>query len=209
MKFCLSKTARKDLGRTLTWAGARSGVDKAVTEIEVLVTNYHASSIEKGRIPEKLFRGEAMRIWRYADLLCNLADDLGPRTRKRMERELDDREEVMSLDEYFQSVNDICLFALHAAGDGERPLSARFRRVDEGLLELTSDVASVYRKFTNSELPKAWTTGTPYEWRAMREVQCHPLWIVYDQLGIYLDAYHINDLIENLRVKGPEIKRPV
>jgi hypothetical protein len=207
MRYRFSKTARKDLARSFARTSAKNGARKAVAEIELLTRIYHENSIARGSPPEKLFRSESRRIFDYADWLCIITDIVGPRTRKRMESELEVREEKMSLDEYFQSVNDICMFALHAAGQGERPLSARVRRADEDLVELTSDVLGVYRRYTNSEPPKVPTSDIPSDWRTVRKLQCHPLWIVYDQLGIYLGAHDVNRLVKEHRIKASELSR--
>jgi len=191
MTFHFSKNARRDLSRSL----ARTGPSReAVAEIERLTQRYHARFIENDIFPDTMFIGEARDLFDRTNAACNSLERASRRTRRRLEEEREYREEDMSLEEYLQAVNDVCMFAIHAKGDGDRPIRQRNSASDRALSRLTCDVATSWRKWTGCDLPKL-PESAPTSWRALRTLQQHPLWIVYESLGIVLDAYAINELV--------------
>jgi hypothetical protein len=197
------ETARKDLAQALTKAGAFK-VLYAVAEIEDLVKQYHLSFITDGVFPDMKFMGEARQLFAHADAVCHAFEDISPPTRIRLEEERVERDEKLSLDEYAQSVNDVCGFAVHAMGYGDRALKVSESAADGALCRLAADVATVWRKHTGAELPSLPREKDPREtsWRAIRKLQQHPIWIVFDALGIFVDADAINGLARKLAKLG-------
>jgi len=189
MMFSFKSSARKDLVRSLTKAGAPQ-VSQAVSEIEGLVQQYHSRFIAKRVFPDMKFRGEAQQLLALADAVCWALDEISPPTRIRLEEERVERDEELSLDEYAQSVNDVCMFAVHAMGDGDRPLKVAESAADRALCRLAADLATVWRKHTGAELPNLPRVKSPPEtsWRGIRQLQQNPMWIVFDALGIFVDA---------------------
>jgi hypothetical protein len=195
MMFSFKSSARKDLARSLTKAGSPK-VSQAVGEIESLVQQYHSRVIAKGVFPDMKFIGEARQLRAHSDALCCAFEEISPPTRIRLEEERLARDEKLSLVEYAQSANDICIFALHAMGIGDFPLEVHESAADRALCRLAADVATVWRKHTGSELPSLPSEKSPPEtsWRGIRSLQQHPIWIVCDALGIFIDADAINGL---------------
>jgi hypothetical protein len=200
MMFSFESSARKDLARSLTKAGAPK-VSQAVAEIEGLVQQYHSQFIAEEVFPDMKFIGEARELLAHGDALCWAFDLISPPTRKRLEEERLERDEELSLDEYAQSVNDVCMLAVHAMGDGDRPLKVHESAADRALCQLAADVGTVWRKHTGAELPSPPSDKSPPEtsWRGIRQLQEHPIWIVCDALGIYVDGHAINGLAAEVR----------
>jgi hypothetical protein len=200
MMFSFKSTARKDLARSLTKAGAPK-VSQAVGEIERLVQQYHSRFIAKGVFPDMKFIGEARQLREHADALCCWFDVISPPTRIRLEEERLDRDEKLSLVQYAQSVNDVCIFALHAMGSGDRPIKVHDSASDRALCRLAADIATVWHNYTGAHLPSLPSVNSPAEtsWRSMRTLQQHPIWIVYNALDIFVDADAINGLAAEVR----------
>jgi hypothetical protein len=200
MMFSFKSSARKDLARSLTKAGAPK-VSQAVGEIEGLVQQYHSLFIAQGVFPDMKSIGEALQLAAHADALCWALDEISPPTRIRLEEERVERDEKLSLVEYAQSVNDVCMFAVHAMGDGDRPLKVHESAADRALCQLAADVATVWRKHTGAELPSPPSDKSPPEtsWRGIRNLQQHPMWIVFYALGIFVIADAINGLAAEVR----------
>lgn len=126
------KTARKDLMRSLTKARAHN-VLYALAEMENLIEQYYLSFITDGIFPDMKFTGEARQLFAHADAVCHAFEDISPPTRARLEDELLERDEKLSLDEYAQLVNDVCGFAVHAMGYSDRPLKVSESSADRAL----------------------------------------------------------------------------
>ena len=130
-----------------------------------------------------------------------LGTDPSSLTRIRLEEERLERDEKLSLDEYAQLVNDVCGFAVHAMGYGDRPFNVSESAADRALRQLAADVATVWRKHTGAELPSLPREKDPRDtsWRAIRKLQQHPIRIVCDALGIFVDADAIHGLCPEVR----------
>jgi len=89
-------------------------------------------------------------------------------------------------------------------GYGDRPLKVSESAADRMLCQLAADVATVWRKHTGAELPSLPSSKSPPEtsWRAIRKLQQHPMWIVFDALGIFADADAINGLARKVAKLG-------
>jgi hypothetical protein len=200
MMFSFESSARKDLARSLTKAGAPK-VSQALGEIESLVQQYHSRFIAEEVFPDMKFIGEARELFAHADAACHALEDISPPTRIRLEEERLDRDEKLSLDEYAQSVNDVCMFALYAMGIGDRPIKVHESAADRALCRLAADIATVWRTYTGADLPSLPSVRCPPEtsWRSVRRLQQHPMWIVYNALGIFVDADAINGLAAEVR----------
>jgi len=198
--FSFKSSARKDLARSLTKAGVPN-VSQAVGEIESLVQQYHSRFIAKGVFPEMKFIGEAQELFAHGDALCWAFDLISPPTRIRLEEERLDRYEKLSLVEYAQSVNDVCMFALYAMGIGDRPIKVHESDADRALCRLAADIATVWRTYTGADLPSPPRVLSPpaTSWRRVRMLQQHPMWIVCNALGISVDGYTINGLAAEVR----------
>jgi hypothetical protein len=94
--FSFESSARKDLARSLTKAGAPK-VSQAVGEIESLVQQYHSRFIAEECFPDMRFIGEARELFAHADAACHALEDISPPTRIRLEEERLDRDEKLSL----------------------------------------------------------------------------------------------------------------
>lgn len=191
---------RKDLVRSLIKAGARE-VPEAVIKIEALVDEYNSRFLERKRFPDMKYLGEANRLFACADNVCHALENIGRRTRRRLEKERVERNERMGLRKYAQSMNDVCMFALQAMGEGDRPIKPRSSSADKALRSLTVAVMRLWRKHTRSDVPVLPQSKSPADasWRKSRVLQQHPLWIVYDALGIFLDSNGVNTLINTRR----------
>ena len=84
--FSFESSARKELARSLTKAGAPK-VSQAVAEIEGLVQQYHSLFIAKKIFPDMKFIGEARQLLAQADAVCHRFEDFSPLTRIRLEEE--------------------------------------------------------------------------------------------------------------------------
>ena len=207
--FSFESSARKDLARSLTKAGAPK-VSQAVGEIEkVWFQQYHSRFIAKGVSPDIKFIGEARQLQAHSDALCCAFEELSPPTRLRLEEERLDRDEELSLVEYAQSVNDVCMFALHAMGIGDRPIKVHASQADRAFCRLAADVATVWRRHTarNCQVYRAIKARPETSSRRIRKLQQHPLWIVCDALGIFVDADAINGLAKSLGARRAQIVR--
>jgi hypothetical protein len=195
--FKFRSGARKDLIRSLVKADARE-VPEAVIRIEALVEQYKSRFIARNRFPDMKYLGEANRLFVSADNACHAFENMGRRTRRRLEGERLERNEQMSLQKYAESMNDVCMFALQAMGEGDRPIRPRLSAADQALRSLTVAVLRLWRKHTRSNVPIVAQSRSPTDtsWRRIRDLQHHPLWIVYDALGIFLDANAINSLVK-------------
>lgn len=202
MTFKFFSDARADLARCLAQAGASQKLQEAVAEIEELTQRYYARFIARAAFPEMMFVGEANRLLIHANAACNALDGASPRTRQRLENARLYRKEDMALPEYAQSINDVCMFAAHAMGDGDQPFKLRESEADRALCRLTFDVMNAWRKWTGSDLPKVRSSAETTSWRSIRTLQQHPIWIVYDALGIFLDAADTERLAT--KVGGPK-----
>jgi len=107
-------------------------------------------------------------------------------TKRRMERELNARDEEMSLGEYFTAVNDVCMFSIYTL---ERSIALTVEAtggVDLALWNLCEAVIIEWKRLTSSELPEVpkWHDHWFCPWKEVRQLQLHPLWIVLDALAI-------------------------
>jgi hypothetical protein len=206
MTFRFGKDARRDLERSLAKAGA-SQVTQAVKEIERLVERYRLRFTAEKVFPELKFTGEAKRLLIHANSACHALDAVSSITRRRLECERRARKEELSLPQYAEAMNDMCMFAIHAMGDGDRPIKQGCSAADRALQRLTVEVGNVWRKHTNSDLPVLPRSSASEEkaWRQMRRLQQHPIWIVYDALRIFLDAFDLNRLLARTQ---PKVERP-
>lgn len=84
--FSFESSARKDLARSLTKAGAPK-VSQAVAEFEGLVQQYHSLFIAKDVFPDMKYMGEARQLLAHADAVCHAFEDISPPTRIRLEEE--------------------------------------------------------------------------------------------------------------------------
>src|SRR5260370_8075671 len=99
MMFSFKSSARKDLARSLTKAGAPK-VSQAVGEIEGLVQQYHSRFIAKKVFPDMKFTGEAQELLALADAVSWAFDVISPPTRPGLEEARLDRDQELSLHQY-------------------------------------------------------------------------------------------------------------
>jgi hypothetical protein len=197
MRYRFDRHARIDLSRTLARHGCKS-VNATVSRIESLAGKYHADFIGRGILPARSFVGEATRLLHLANLVClELGDGVSRATRRQLERARRARGEAMSLSEYGQAVNDVCMFALYAQEEGKQAAAKQDAAVDRALIRLNEDILAIWKEVTGSEMPKLPILANPGEptWRQVRRLQQHPMWIIHNALGIFLGAWDINRFV--------------
>jgi len=114
-----------------------------------------------------------------------------------MERELNARDEEMSLLDYFTAVNDVCMFSIYTL---DRPIALTVEAkegVDLALRNLCEAVISEWKRLTSDELPEIpqWCDHWFCPWKEVRQLQLHPVWIVLDALGITMPATGMQHLM--------------
>jgi hypothetical protein len=202
MKFSFSKDARKDLARCLKRAGVSTDARAVVAEIEKVTRRYHRRFIREDDYPERMATGQATQLAELANATCDALEQVTRRTRKRLEDKRRGSEKELSLEEYQFAVDDIYQFALHAAGCGDQKIEEPETASDRALWRLTCDVASSWRKWTGTDLPELLPKlSESISWRELRALQQHPIWIVYNSLGIYLRRADTNCLTAQIRRK--------
>lgn len=172
---------------------------KVVSQMEKLTREYHRSFLsQKDKRPAIESLSQARSVIHYANVLCEELDVLNPESIRLFERERERRDEELSFDRYKEAANDICMFAVFAVGKAETRVKRSQAPADVAIRHLVSKLIGLWIESTGCYLPSvpARDAYSNDGWQYQHILQCHPIWIVLNELGISLDWYALTTIVD-------------
>lgn len=200
MQINFTTGTRKRFRRSLEAHGCPNA-PRNVTRIFEALAHFHLGPwLSKSTVPALNSAARAAAILEFGGHVCSELECLDRVTQRRMERELNAREEEMSLPDYFTAVNDVCMFSIYTF-DRSIALTVEAKEgVDLALRNLCEAVISEWKRLTSDELPEIpqWCDHWFCQWKEVRQLQLHPIWIVLDALEITMPATGMRHLMPYL-----------
>jgi hypothetical protein len=140
--------------------------------------------------------GQAACILEHGNRVCCELDDIDPAVERRMIRALRATGDEMSLPEYAEVVNDVCIFAISAMEKGSDKVAHSNAAADRELRRLIAATVEVWKEETGCSLPDV-PSSTSFKrigWRDLRKLEQPPIWILCNALGIILDGHDVRRL---------------
>lgn len=190
MDIYFTKATHKRLRRSLRAHGCHDATRKITNVFEALAYFHLGPWLSQRTLPALHSAAQAAAILEFGGHICSELECLDRVTQRRMERELNARDEEMSLPDYFTAVNDVCMFSIYTL-DRSIALAVEAREgVDLVLRNLCEAVISEWKRLTSDKLPEIpqWRDHWFCPWKEVRQLQLHPVWIVLDALEITMPA---------------------